>query len=195
MDIHVLPVGSLQANCYLVVGDGPALLVDCGDDADAIRTFVAEHAPDGVGAIVTTHRHHDHIGALAALAADTGAPCFAGGPDVDAIEEATGVRCRGVWDGDVVRAGSVEATVVGLVGHTPGGIALSLPGVLLTGDSLFPGGVGKTTRATFEQLLGDVEVKLFDAYADAVRVLPGHGDPTMLGAERPHLDEWRARGW
>lgn len=195
MDIHILPVGTLQANCHLVCGEGPALLVDCGDDAPAILDFVAQHAPDGVGAIVTTHRHPDHIGALAEVSAVLGAPCFAGAPDVEAIARATGVRCEPVWDGDRVVAGGVDAEVIGLVGHTPGGIALALPGCLLTGDSLFPGGVGKTTASTFDTLLGDVEAKLFARFDDETVVWPGHGDPTTLGAERPHLVEWRARGW
>lgn len=196
MEIHILPVGTLQANCHLVRGEGPALLVDCGDDAPAILDFVAQHAPDGVGAIVTTHRHPDHIGALAKVSAVLGAPCFAGAPDVEAIAQATGVRCEPVWDGDRVVAGSVDAEVIGLVGHTPGGIALALPGCLLTGDSLFPGGPGRVDNETdFKTLMDELEKKIFARFPDDTVIWPGHGEPTTLGAERPHLGEWRARGW
>jgi glyoxylase-like metal-dependent hydrolase (beta-lactamase superfamily II) len=67
---------------------------------------------------------------------------------------------------------------------------------LFTGDCLFPGGVGKTWKdGDFERLLGDVSRRLFDVYPDSTVVYPGHGDDTSLGVERPHLDEWRERGW
>ena len=87
-----------------------------------------------------------------------------------------------------------------LRGHTPGGLAISadIDGQqhLFVGDSLFPGGVGKTTNPEdFEQLITDVTERLFEVYPDDAIVHPGHGNDTTLGAERPHLDEWRARGW
>jgi glyoxylase-like metal-dependent hydrolase (beta-lactamase superfamily II) len=66
---------------------------------------------------------------------------------------------------------------------------------IFTGDSLFPGGVGRTTPETFPQLLDDVTVRLFDRFGDDTWIYPGHGWDTTLGAERPHLAEWRARGW
>jgi hypothetical protein len=62
--------------------------------------------------------------------------------------------------------------------------------------SLFPGGVGKTWKeGDFEKLLGDVTSRVFNIYGDSTVVYPGHGDDTTLGAERPHLGEWRERGW
>ena len=65
-----------------------------------------------------------------------------------------------------------------------------------TGDSLFPGGVGRTTTPeNFASLIGDVRTKLFGRLSDETWVYPGHGDDTTLGRERPHLEEWRARGW
>lgn len=97
--------------------------------------------------------------------------------------------------------GGVGLEVIGLVGHTPGSIALvhapaSGPVQLFTGDSLFPGGVGRTWAASdFDTLLGDVTRLLFDRFDDDTVVWPGHGLPTTLGAERPQLAEWRARGW
>jgi glyoxylase-like metal-dependent hydrolase (beta-lactamase superfamily II) len=91
--------------------------------------------------------------------------------------------------------------VITLRGHTPGAVALALRDgahrtVLLTGDSLFPGGPGRTTTpADFASLMTDLTERVFDPLADDTRVLPGHGDDTTLGAERPHLPSWWARGW
>jgi glyoxylase-like metal-dependent hydrolase (beta-lactamase superfamily II) len=105
----------------------------------------------------------------------------------------------------------VTLEVVGLRGHTPGSVALVYrePATaseadasparahLFTGDSLFPGGVGATRgdAAAFDQLIADVTERLFDRFPDGTWVYPGHGRDTTLGAERPSLDEWRARGW
>jgi glyoxylase-like metal-dependent hydrolase (beta-lactamase superfamily II) len=100
-----------------------------------------------------------------------------------------------------VRVGDVELTARHLVGHTPGSIALVYDDPtgaphLFTGDCLFPGGVGRTTSPeAFASLYGGVVAKLFDALPDETWVYPGHGDDTTLGAERPQLEEWRARGW
>ncbi len=66
----------------------------------------------------------------------------------------------------------------------------------ITGNCLFPGGVGKTWQAAdFTQQLSDVSSRVFDVHDDSTVVYPGHGDDTTLGAERPHLGEWRDRGW
>lgn len=199
MEITSTAVGRLKANAYLLVADGQALLIDAGAEPDALADLIGDA---DVRTIVTTHRHDDHIGALTELWTRTKARLVAGELDAAAIEDATGVRLDDrVWDGDVVRLGSIELDVIGLVGHTPGSIALAYspadgPTQLFTGDSLFPGGVGKTASpADFDLLLGDVTAKLFDRYDDDTIVHPGHGEPTTLGAERPHLDEWRARRW
>ncbi|MGV9482675.1 MBL fold metallo-hydrolase, partial [Gordonia aichiensis] len=104
-------------------------------------------------------------------------------------------------DGDTVQVGDIVLEAIHLRGHTPGSIALALVdgagrAHLFTGDSLFPGGVGRTHNATdFDTLLTDVTTKLFDRFADDTVVYPGHGDDTTLGDERPHLAEWRERGW
>ena len=97
--------------------------------------------------------------------------------------------------------GDCPIEFIHLRGHTPGSLAVLYRDPagsphLFTGDSLFPGGVGKTADATaFTSLIDDVEQRLFDRYPDDTVVWPGHGAPTTLGAERPHLAAWRARGW
>jgi glyoxylase-like metal-dependent hydrolase (beta-lactamase superfamily II) len=90
--------------------------------------------------------------------------------------------------------------VIHLRGHTPGSIALLYRGDerphLFTGDSLFPGGVGKTWQpGDFTSLVDDVEHRIFDVLPDETWFYPGHGDDSTLGAERPALPEWRSRGW
>ncbi|MGV0802627.1 MBL fold metallo-hydrolase, partial [Mycolicibacterium elephantis] len=100
-----------------------------------------------------------------------------------------------------IEIGDLNFDVIHLQGHTPGSVALALDGAdesthLFTGDCLFPGGVGKTWQeGDFEQLLDHVTTRVFDVYGDSTVVYPGHGDDTTLGTERPHLGEWRERGW
>ncbi|HHU38457.1 MAG TPA: MBL fold metallo-hydrolase [Propionibacterium sp.] len=200
MEITSAVVGTMGNNAYLLTDAGEGLLIDAADDPLALLALIGDTP---VNTIVTTHQHHDHVAALKAVAEHTGARLVAGAPDADAIEGTAGVAIdERVWDGDAVRVGNVELEVIGLVGHTPGSITLvhrsddGRPTHLFVGDSLFPGGVGRTnTPEDFTSLLDDVTAKLFDRFADDTVVHPGHGDPTTLGAERPHLSEWRERGW
>ena len=172
------------------------LVIDAAADAPAILQLVG---PDGLARVVTTHRHWDHHRALAEVVEATGAETVAG--EEDAAELPVKVD-RAVSDGDTVRVGECELEVIHLVGHTPGSIALLYDDPagtphLFTGDSLFPGGVGNTfgDADAFSSLIHDVTTKVFDRLPDETWFYPGHGDDSTLGAERPHLDEWRSRGW
>lgn len=192
-------VGPMDNNAYFLVPEsGAGVLIDAAADPDALTELVGD-VP--VSTIVTTHRHHDHIQALAPMVRTTGAVAIAGRPDADAIALATGVRIESVWSGDTIDFGDLQLGVIGLVGHTPGSITLvaDLPGApvhLFTGDALFPGGVGRTTSPQdFTDLFEGVFSEIFDRFDDDTVVHPGHGVPTTLGAERPHLADWRARGW
>ena len=171
------------------------VLIDAADDADAILALVG---PDGLTRVVTTHQHWDHHRALPAVVGATGAETIAGAEDAGGLP----VRVdRTVTDGDRIAVGECELEVIHLVGHTPGSIALLYDDPagtphLFTGDSLFPGGVGKTwSPGDFDSLLSDVSTKVFDRLPDETWFYPGHGDDSTLGAERPHLPEWRERGW
>jgi glyoxylase-like metal-dependent hydrolase (beta-lactamase superfamily II) len=191
-------VGPMDNNAYLLqcLASDDLLLVDAASEPDVLLTL------DGgqpLGTVVTSHRHRDHWDALEAVVAATRATTVAGADDAEGIPVATD---RPVSDGDMVEVGSCRLEVIHLVGHTPGSIALLYddptgPPHLWTGDSLFPGGVGNThgNKADFESLLGDVETKIFDRLPDETWVYPGHGNDTTLGTERPHLGEWRERGW
>lgn len=171
------------------------LVIDAAADAPAILQLVG---PDGLARVVTTHRHWDHHRALAEVVEATGAETVAG--EEDAAELPVKVD-RAVSDGDTVRVGECELEVIHLVGHTPGSIALLYDDPagtphLFTGDSLFPGGVGKTwSPEDFNSLIHDVTTKVFDRLPDETWFYPGHGADSTLGAERPHLAAWRSRGW
>jgi glyoxylase-like metal-dependent hydrolase (beta-lactamase superfamily II) len=194
-----ISVGPVDNNAYLLQNrSGGSLLVDAANDVDRLLKIISDQSLD---TIVTTHRHADHWQALRSVAAATGARLICGQPDLEAISTGASVEGMvGVWDGDQVELDTERLEVIGLVGHTPGSITLSYAtsGMthLFTGDSLFPGGAGKTNSPEdFTSLMNDLESKIFDRFDDATVVHPGHGDDTNLGTERPHLAEWRKRGW
>lgn len=194
-----MSVGPMDNNAYLLVSTqtGEALLIDAANDADRLITLI-DSAGAQLRAVVTTHRHADHWQALAAVAAATGATVMAGSADADSLPVPVGRRLE---HGDQITVDAIHLDVIALRGHTPGSVALhyrdeSGTDHLLTGDSLFPGGPGKTASpADFASLMDDLEVRVFGELPDSTWVYPGHGDDTTLGAERPHLPEWRARGW
>lgn len=212
--IRTVSVGLMDNNAYLLTcrRSGAQLLVDAADDPDRLLALVREGSGSArLDLVVTTHRHYDHVRALRSIVAVTGAHVAAGADDADAIALATETPLsRRLHDADPITAGHLTLQVVALRGHTPGSIALayrepehaSAPGAipgrvhLFTGDSLFPGGPGRTTsNATFTTLMDDLEARVFARFDDQTLVYPGHGDPTTLGAERPHVPQWRARGW
>lgn len=203
--VHRISVSEMDNNVYLLTctATGEALLVDAADDPDAIMQLVggtSRTGGPGLTQILTTHRHWDHHRALAEVVRRTGARTLAGAEDADELP--VGIDRRLV-DGDTVRVGDLVLDVVALRGHTPGSVALALTvggdvprTVIFTGDSLFPGGPGKTPdRPEFTSLMDDLEERVFGVFPDDALVLPGHGAGTTLGAERPHLAEWRSRGW
>ena len=171
LTITKFSVGDMDNNVYLLrcQATDEQVLVDAADEAARILQVVGS---DGLRRVVTTHRHWDHHRALPEVVAAT----------------------------DVVAVGACRLEVIHLVGHTPGSIALLYDDPdgtphLFTGDSLFPGGVGKTwSPEDFTCLVDDVSRKLFDRLPDETWFYPGHGNDSTLGAERPHVAEWRARG-
>ena len=194
--ISKLAVGPYDNNCYLLRcrATGAQLLIDAAAEEQRLRELIGS---GGLLSLVTTHRHADHWQALKV--------------DHESLQPAQlrpSARCAGdprdtdilVDHGDIVSVGECDLKVIHLRGHTPGSIALLYddpegPPHLFTGDSLFPGGVGKSTPETFPQLIDDVEQRLFNELPDETWVYPGHGKDTTLGVERPHLAEWRERGW
>ena len=203
LTITKVAVGSWKNNAYLLrcPETGDLLLIDAAAEPERLLAEI-EAAGGRLGQIVTTHQHHDHVGALPQVAAATGATLLAHRIDAPSLPVAVDTALE---EGDTVTVGQASLEVIHLAGHTPGGLALLYrPPAgsgerphLFTGDSLFPGGVGKTDHdpERFAQLIGDVERKLFDRLPDETWFYPGHGNDSTLGAERPQLPEWRARGW
>jgi glyoxylase-like metal-dependent hydrolase (beta-lactamase superfamily II) len=192
-----IAVGPYENNSYLLrdAGTGRALLIDAAAEPERLLEMIGDTP---VERIVTTHQHPDHWQALEQVRAATRAVTVAHPLDAPGIPVPTDEL---VDDGETIRFGDVSLSVVHLVGHTPGSIALVYTGAtephLFTGDCLFPGGVGNTQKdpQRFRSLYDGVVTKVFDRLPDTTWVYPGHGKDTTLGAERPHLAQWRERGW
>ncbi|WP_214368003.1 MBL fold metallo-hydrolase [Pseudonocardia sp. H11422] len=200
LTITKVSVGPMDNNAYLLVckATNEALLIDAANEPDRLADLVgAGDTRPELRHLVTTHRHHDHWQALGAVAGMFQTRQIA--HPLDAPELPIPMD-ELVDQGDTVRFGEIELEVIHLRGHTPGSIALVYRGTdrphIFTGDSLFPGGPGKTAGPEeFTSLIGDLETRVFGELPDDTWVYPGHGDDTTLGKERPALPEWKARGW
>jgi glyoxylase-like metal-dependent hydrolase (beta-lactamase superfamily II) len=201
LTITKISVGPMDNNAYLLVcrATQEALLIDAANEPERLSDLIG-HGDDRptLRTIVTTHQHPDHWQALGAVAGANGADTVAHELDAEPLPVPPD---RFVAHGDTVPVGDCVLEVIHLRGHTPGSIALlyrdpSGHGHLFTGDSLFPGGVGKTdSPEDFASLVDDVSTRLFGELPDDTWFYPGHGDDSTLGEQRPKLSEWRERGW
>jgi hydroxyacylglutathione hydrolase len=178
--IESAALGQWQTNCYVLTAleSNESLVVDAPDEPDAITALVTGTTPRY---LVLTHNHPDHILALAEVKERLGVPFVGHAYDADGLPLAFD---RFLWDGDTLSLGKVELTVLDTPGHTPGGICLYGPGFLLAGDTVFPGGPGKSfSPASFQELLVSIRDKIL-ALPDVTVILPGHGEGTTVGAVR-----------
>lgn len=197
LSVSKIAVGPMDNNSYLLRcrETGKQLLIDAAAEPERLLDLIGT---SGLSGIVTTHRHGDHWGALAVVAGATGATTYAGRDDQHEIAVPT---ANPLGDGDVIDVGRISLRILHVPGHTPGSVCVLYDDPdgaphLFTGDALFPGGVGKTWSPTdFLTLITAVENRIFATLPDTTWVYPGHGADTTLGAERPHLTEWRERGW
>jgi glyoxylase-like metal-dependent hydrolase (beta-lactamase superfamily II) len=201
LEITKVAVGPMDNNAYVLrcTNTGELLLIDAANEPETLLSLIG-----GVplATIVTTHRHGDHWQALKAVAKATGAQTVAHVEDAPALPLAPSML---VSHRDKVHVGEAQLSVIHLRGHTPGSIALCYDAGgaladqphLFTGDSLFPGGPGNTDHdpVRFGSLITDLENRVFAELPDGTWVYPGHGADTTIGTERPHVPEWRARGW
>lgn len=185
-------VGPYGNNVYVVscVKTNRAVLIDAAASADEILAEASEYSFER---ILVTHGHFDHIDALDTFRDRLSVP-WAMHPDD--VEIAGRVPDEMLGDGQSIRFGEVAIHVIHTPGHTPGSVCFVIEPVVLSGDTLFPGGPGATRweYSSFGQIMDSIEARLM-RYPDTTLVYPGHGDPTTIGTERAQLPSWRVRGW
>jgi glyoxylase-like metal-dependent hydrolase (beta-lactamase superfamily II) len=192
-EVHRFVVGPLDNNVYVVRcrTSGVAVLIDAANEPERLLR-VANGL--GVRSVLTTHGHWDHIGAVPQVR-EAGIDVWVRTEDAEMLD-----GFDHLLDDDAVYAvGEVAMRTIHTPGHTPGSISFALEGtpLLFTGDTLFPGGPGNTSfeRGDFATIIDSIERRLFGAYGDDTIIWPGHGASSTIGVERPHLEEWVARGW
>ncbi|GGL09566.1 hydrolase [Planomonospora parontospora subsp. antibiotica] len=181
-------------NVWLVGSAEEVVVIDAAHDAGAIAERIGGRS---VTAIVCTHAHNDHVNAAVELAARVDAPILLHPADQVLWEMVhPGTPYTPLRDGQVLKAGGVELTVLHTPGHAPGAVCLHAPdvGAVFTGDTLFQGGPGATGRSfsSFETIIDSIRGRLLTLPERTV-VHTGHGDSTTIGAEAPHLEEWLKR--
>ena len=190
MQIKTFPLGSYQTNCYMVWNDeeDSCVLIDPGFDADFLMDQL-ETSNKKLAAILLTHGHFDHVGAVNQLADAAGCPVYICKKDTNPRQMLTATPTYYTHTypakGDVSVAG-LSFQVLYTPGHTPGSVCLQIEDVLFTGDTLFAGTCGRTDLpgGNYNTLLRSLD-KLADLEGD-YRVLPGHGPASTLGYEREH---------
>jgi glyoxylase-like metal-dependent hydrolase (beta-lactamase superfamily II) len=213
MDARYLTVGVVQENTWIARRDGAetAILVDPGDEPEKIQAALDDLGVKTVEAILLTHTHFDHVGAVAPMAKATGAPVYCPKLEVPVLADIMawvpwpGIGPFESYDADETLEGGEKLELAGLdidviftPGHSPGHMTYSIPseGAILSGDVLFQGSIGRTDLpgGDHQRLLRSI-AELLDALPDETAVLPGHMAPTTLGAERatnPFLHELSA---
>jgi glyoxylase-like metal-dependent hydrolase (beta-lactamase superfamily II) len=191
-EIHKVVVGPYENNVFVLrcTHTGDAILIDAANEHELLLELCSAL---GVRSVLETHGHADHIQAVpqvreagyrVAVTADDAAML----PSYDDI----------LVDEAVIEVGRLRLHSIATPGHTPGSICFRLEGspILFSGDTLFPGGPGNTfgSETAFDQIIGQIDRRLFTLPPDTI-VLPGHGNDTTIGTERPHLDEWIERRW
>ncbi len=198
MIINKIVVGPLDENAY-IIGDeqtGEAIVIDAGDEPDRIMDLIKEEKLK-IKAIICTHAHFDHIGAAGDIKRETGARILLHKEDLPIYEKAK--KQAAAWgyelddiplpdgfigEGDEIQAGNFRFKVLHTPGHSPGGISLYGEGILITGDTIFQGSVGRTDfpGGSIEKL-GKSFRRLIELREDT-RILPGHGPETTVGREK-----------
>lgn len=190
-EVRTLTLGPMENNVYVVVDPATkrGVIIDASYDAAQIQDLAQGVQ---VERILLTHGDRDHIDALRDLKQLFPVPVGIHAGDADRLSTPPDFQ---IEDGQTIPVGGASLRVLHTPGHTPGSICLYTPGTLIAGDTLFPGGPGATRgdAQKFAQIIESIREKLF-TLPDETRVLPGHGAGTTIGAEKPSLDEWIARG-
>ena len=191
-EVHAVVVGPMDNNVFVVrcTESGDAVLIDAANEHERLLDLCTVL---GVRRVLETHGHWDHIQAVPAVR-DAGYSVGITAADAEMLDAYDEV----IDDDEAITVGRLRLRTIATPGHTPGSMCFALEGtpMLFTGDTLFPGGPGATgfPGGDFDTIIRSIDDRLFGRAPDTL-VLPGHGSWTTIGAERPHLDEWVARGW
>jgi glyoxylase-like metal-dependent hydrolase (beta-lactamase superfamily II) len=191
-EVHAVVVGPMENNVFVVrcTETGDAVLIDAANEHERLLDLCAAL---GVSSVIETHGHWDHIQAVPAVR-DAGYHVAITAADAEMLESYDEV----LVDDEVRSVGRLRLRTIATPGHTAGSMCFALEGtpLLFSGDTLFPGGPGATgfPGGDFPTIIESIDRRLFTMPAETL-VLPGHGAWTTIGAERPSLDEWVARGW
>ena len=194
LEVHRVVVGPYANNVFVVrcKHTGEAVLIDAANEHEQLLDLCRAL---GVRRVLETHGHHDHIQAVPAMR-EAGYEVAVTTADAPMLAD-VGYDVF-IDDGEVIEVGKVRLEAIHNPGHTPGSVSFKVANapLLFTGDTLFPGGPGAThfPGGDFATIIGSIDARLFTFPGNTV-VLPGHGVDTTISMERPHLDEWVARGW
>jgi glyoxylase-like metal-dependent hydrolase (beta-lactamase superfamily II) len=192
-EITKVVVGPMDNNVFVVRcrQSGEAVLLDAANEHEKLLELCKRL---NVRKVLETHGHWDHIQAVPAVR-DAGYEVGVTRADAAMLPSYDFV----LEDDSVIEVGRLRLHTTLTPGHTPGSMCFRLEGspVLLAGDTLFPGGPGNTSfeGGDFDTIIRSIDDRLFSKLPDDTIVMPGHGDDTTIGAERPHLQEWVDRGW
>jgi glyoxylase-like metal-dependent hydrolase (beta-lactamase superfamily II) len=192
-EIHKLVVGPMDNNVFVLrcKETGDAVLLDAANEHEKLLDLCRRL---NVRQVLETHGHWDHIQAVPAVR-DAGYNVGVTAADAEMLPSYDFV----LEDEGVIQVGRLRLHTIATPGHTPGSMCFRLEGspILFSGDTLFPGGAGATKfpGGDFPTIIRSIEDRLFASLPADTIVLPGHGDDTSIGTERPHLQEWIDRGW
>jgi glyoxylase-like metal-dependent hydrolase (beta-lactamase superfamily II) len=193
VEITKVVVGPMDNNVFVVRcrQSGDAVMLDAANEHDKLLELCRTL---NVRKVLETHGHWDHIQAVPQVR-DAGYEVGVTAEDAAMLPSYDFV----LEDETVIPVGRLRLHTIHTPGHTPGSMCFKIEGspVLLSGDTLFPGGPGNTSfeGGNFETIIRSIEDRLFSKIAEDTIVMPGHGDDTTIGNERPHLQEWIDRGW
>lgn len=187
--IEKLTLGPFGTNCYLLICQktGASVIVDAPGDAEKVLKRLEGTQPKY---ILMTHNHMDHVNALAVLKSALNVPLAAHEDDADGLPVKPEQLLN---DGDTISFGEIQLKVLHTPGHTPGSLCFLTGSYLISGDTLFPGGPGKTgSSGDFKNIVASLTNKLF-TLPDETQVYPGHGDATVLKKEKQEFEVFSAK--
>ncbi|MEJ6512501.1 MAG: MBL fold metallo-hydrolase [Actinomycetota bacterium] len=191
-EVHAIVVGPMDNNVFVIrcteTGDG--VLIDAANEHERLLELCSAL---GVRRVIETHGHWDHIQAVPAVR-EAGYDVAITAADSEMLEAYDSI----LEDDNVIEVGRLRLRTIATPGHTRGSMCFALEGspLMFSGDTLFPGGPGNTSfeGGDFATIIDSLDQRLFTYSTDTI-VLPGHGNWTTIGYERPHLQEWVDRGW